>query len=282
MLKRLLIVTLLLIPALSFGQSKSIKQFYPFATSYDSTRTILMLCEKPEQTTRYPSHLMTPFQVWLTNLPLLPEGSPVTDWQGNVIKKVKTDGIIDYPITSKYQTDADILVMLALNFFSLDSTIYGFNVVLDRRDTVNYSKWLIRDYHGGQGESITYTERDTPKTDNRKEFEKYLDFVTRHFDEQTVMLNAAVVPHNHIKPGNMYVQFSDDSLKVVSHVALVLDVVRNPGKQLSVLVAYGGNPAQSFVVPNIYGETDAKWFTVPELVEFMKQYGEGFFYRYTN
>lgn len=282
MLKRLLIVTVLIFPSLTLGQNQSLKRLFPFSKNYDSTRTIIMQCEKPENLERYPSHLMTPFQVWLTNLPLMPQGTPVTDWRGKIVRETDTDGIIDFPITSKYETDADILLLLALNFFSLDSTIYRFNIVLDKKDTINYSKWLERDYQGSPGQEISFTVRSKPKIDNRREFQNYVDFVTEHFGEQSIPLNTEVVPHNHLKPGNMFVQFKDDSMKVVSHVALVLDVCRNPAKQMSVLVAYGGDPAHSLVVPNAFGEADAKWFSVGELVEFLKPYGEGFFYRYTN
>jgi len=282
MLLRLLIIALLTVPASVFGQAQSLNSFFPFAEEYDSTRTIVMLCEEPENLERYPSHLMTPFQVWMTNLPLRPKGTPITDWRGEIIEETVLDGVIDFPIKSQYQTDADILILLALNFFSLDSTIYHFDITLTESDTVNYSKWLERDYEIASDGKISFVIRTDPKSDNRSEFQNYLNFVARAFDNESILLNAEVVAHNRVKPGNLYIQFSDDSLQVVSHVSLVLDVCRNAAKQLSVLVAYGGDPAQSLVVPYAYGASEAKWFGVDELVEHLKPHGKGFFYRYRN
>jgi len=51
-------------------------------------------------------------------------------------------------------------------------------------------------------------------------------------------------------------------------------------KPRKMLVAYGGNPAQSVVLPNAGMTTEARWLTLDELREHLKEYGMGYIYRW--
>ncbi len=279
---RLFILLVLLLPAGTIAQTGAYSDFFPFARHFDSSNTIILQCAKPDKLEQYPGQKMTPFQAWMTNLPLMPKNTPIKDWQGKIVAEAETDGIIDIPVDKPYVTDADLLVYLALNFFQFDSTIYRFNIVLTPKDTINYSHWLTRDYSGSKSGKISYKESGRKNVDNYQQFQQYLDFVLKHYDNNSVPLNSRVIIHNEIKPGNYYVQFSDDSLKIVSRVTVVLDVCYDRGRQPHILTAYGGNPAHSFVVPSAFGEPESKWLRVEDFVRGQEKYGRGFFYRFSN
>ncbi len=279
-----LTLMMLTMAAAAFCQSQGTpKELFPFATEFDSKRSLVVLCPTPQGFDRFPTSSMTPFQAWLTNLPLLPQGRSAVGWKGNKLtgNDWSKDGVIDIPVTSPDITDADILPLLALNFFVLDSTIYTFRIMLTEKDTLSYGRWLEGEYSGDIKSGFKYI-RGERKTDTGEEFRRYLAFVTRHFDNKMLMKNAEPITHIRIRPGNMYIQFKPDDPDSVGHTTLILDVCRNVGSEIKVLAAMGGNPAQSLIVPRVWEAPEKKWFTIDELVAFLRPHGTGFFYRYTN
>lgn len=279
----LILFALTLIPTLITAQEVSLKDFYPFAEQFDSSRVALVQCPEPKGFNRYPSNQMTPFQFWLTNFPLKPKGTPITDWQGNKIREAGDDAILDIPVKSPDFNDEDLLIYMALNFMYFDSAVYKFEIHLSETDVINYDLWLRNDYSGTDQTGIIVKQRDEPKIDTYGQFNLYLNYVLTNITPETIMLNTKVISHDRVRPGHMFIQFSDQEMTKVSHVSLVLDVCNRVERVPWMLLAYGGDPAQSIIIPNGYAEdANKKWLSVEGVKDQLKQYGKGFFYRFSN
>jgi hypothetical protein len=284
MTKKIMVISIIVISitaALNAQTSEELVNFYPFAQEYDEERSLIWIADTPEGYERFPQDVMTLFQVWLTNIPLLPSGSEVKDWQGNAIGQADSSlGILDLKIDKPYCTDVDFPIILYLHYFNLAGTLEKVRILITRTDTLTYEKWLNGECTYNKKDGFTYTPGKT-RVASQKEFQGYLDFVTKHLDAYMLARNVRLIKDKKVRPGNMYIQTKGDS-RTISHVAMILDICRVNRIEYKVLVAYGGDPAQSIVVPRAWESAERKWMTIPELREHLKEFGSGSFYRFTN
>jgi len=282
-IKLLIFLTLILVTAtLSFAQEaqKEINPF-PFAQYNNPNFSLLIQVANPNGYERYSSDRLSLFQHWLSNLPLMPQGTPVLNWKGKKVAEADTlNRILDMNINSKYVTDADIPVLLLLNFFHLQGTADNFNVILKDNLVVNYKNWLHGKYIEEKGKDIYYRAEGLTRVDTDEEFQQYLDFVTKHFDTKSLRRNIEHVNSTVFKASNVFIQFKQDDPDSIGHTAVILDVAVGKDKTRRMLVAYGGNPAQSVIVPNTGKSAYGQWFSLEQLREHLDEFGMGYMYRW--
>ena len=94
------LILIMFFPLVLLSEEKEIDMF-PFAEDYNPERSLIQVIATPQGYERYPIDKMTPYQVWLSNLPLKPKGSPVLSWDGDTLETPdESCGVIDLPITS--------------------------------------------------------------------------------------------------------------------------------------------------------------------------------------
>ncbi len=268
--------------AISYAQDAQ-KNFnpFPFAQYNDPNLSLITQVPNPAGYERYSSDRLSLFQHWLSNLPLTPQGTPVLNWKGKKIAKADTlNRVIDMNIDSKYITDADILVLLAMHSFRLQGTLDSFNIILNKNLVVNYRSWLQGKYIDEKDKDMYFKNEGLSRLDTDEEFQNYVKFVTKYFDTKSLRKNVEHTNSNFAKATNVFIQFRDDDPDSIGHSAVILDVAVAEYQPRKMLVAFGGNPAQSIVVPTSGKETDGSWFTLDELREHLKEFGMGYIYRW--
>ncbi len=282
-IKLLIFLTLILVAGtVSFAQDTQ-REFkpFPFARLNDPKLSLISQVTNPAGYVRYPTDRLTKYQLWLSNLPLLPSGSPVLNWKGKTISKPDTlNRILDMNIDPRYITDADIPVLLLMHFFHLQGKLEKFNIILRKNLVVNYKDWLRGKYVDEKDREIYFKNEGLSRVDSDEEFQKYMEFVTKNFDTKSLRMNVEHTDSRVFEPSHMFIQFKEDDPDSIGHTSVILDIAVAEYKPRKMLVAYGGNPAQSVVLPNAGMTTEARWLTLDELREHLKEYGMGYIYRW--
>lgn len=282
-MKRKVILSLLLaiiglVPALAQPPSP----IYPFSMSYDSSLNLMTVVSEPPGFTRYPDAKVTPFQLWLTNLPLLPLNIAVARWDGQIIMRAdSTGGVIDFGVGSENQKDADIPLQLLLEYLRVRGSLGNYPIIIRRGDTLTYNKWLNGIYSNGPRNELFYTPGEKREA-SEMEYYRYLQLIITENDGKSLIKNLIPVDDNNIAPGTIFVQFRKDVPDSTGHTAVILDVCTNPKGELRILAGWGGDPAQSFFVARPLPISDRVWFTLEEFKQRLQKYGEGNFYRFPN
>jgi len=275
------LILIMFFPLVLLSEEKVVKIF-PFAEDYNPERSLLQAVRTPQGYERYPIDKITPYQAWLSNLPLKPPGSPVLSWDGDTLETPdEFCGVIDMPITSAEITDGDIPVIFLLTFFRQTGYLDEIKLRLEGDILLTYPLWLNGTYYEDAAKPPAYVEGE-PRPDSDEEFEAFMDFVKRNVDTKILRRSLAGKDARSLRPSHMFIQFRNDDPDSVGHTAVVLDVARMPGKKQKLLVAYGGFPAQSVIVPRAWANDDSMWFTVDELKEYLKEHGVGRCYRFKN
>ncbi len=282
-IKLLIFLTLILVAGtISFAQDtqKGANQF-PFAQYNAQELSLITQISNPAGYERYPSKKLTLYQIWLSNLPLMPSETPVLNWKGKTISEPDTlNRILDMNIDSKYITDADIPVLLLMHFFHLQGKLERFNITLKKDLVVNYKDWLRGKYIDEKDRDIYLKNEGLSRVDSDEEFQKYVEFVTKNFDTKSLRMNVEHTDSRAFEPSHMFIQFAEDDPDSIGHTSVVLDMALAEYKPRKMLVAYGGNPAQSVVLPRVGMSNESRWITLDEIREYLKEYGPGYMYRW--
>ncbi len=281
---KLLIFLIILLASgiISFAQNaQQNSEPFPFAQYNDPNLSLITQVPNPVGYDRYSSDRLSLFQHWLSNLPLMPPGTPVLNWKGKKVAKADTlNRVIDMNIDSKYITDADILVLFAMYSFRLQGILDSFNIILNENLVVNYKSWLQGKYIDEKDKDIYLRNEGLSRLDTDEEFQNYVKFVTKYFDTKSLRKNVEHTNSNFAKATNVFIQFRDDDPDSIGHSAVILDIAVAEYQPRKMLIAHGGNPAQSIVIPTTGKETDGNWFTLDELREHFKEFGMGYIYRW--
>lgn len=275
-------LVLLLVMIYSAGLAQqATSRIYPFAIEYDPERNLIVSFPTPAGYERFPTSKMTRYMAWLTNLPLKPKYHPLIRWDKQIIYRADSiAAVIDLSVTTNNQKDEDFPMQVALEYAKSTNLLEDFPILLTDRDTLTYSRWMNGSYSFDARGNILY-KRGEPRQQSEKEFYRFLEFIIRHNTHETLLKNLEPVKGNQVIPGDIFIQFNKDDPDSTGHAALVLDVCINKEGEIILLMAWGGNPAQSYHIPRNWINKNSNWFTVDELKEQLSEYGEGKFYRFT-
>jgi hypothetical protein len=277
-----LALAIMIICTLNIPAQEPPSALYPFSMSFDEKLTLLRVFNAPSGYERYPEVRMNEFQAWVTNLPLQAKHKWVVLWNGQMYSPPDSvAAVIDFGIGTEDQQNPDIPMQMILEYLRAVGAIGDFPVLVSRKDTLTYNRWLGGNYSFTARKVLVYKPAEgRPSTVN--EYYRYLHFVLSFINSKTLLLNLKPVGEEDIAPANLFIQFRKDDPDSVGHCAVILDVCSNGKGEKLVMVGWGGVPAHSFLVARPRAESGNPWFTIPELKEYLKRDGEGKFYRFSN
>ncbi|MDR0728626.1 MAG: DUF4846 domain-containing protein [Prevotellaceae bacterium] len=201
------------------------------------------------------------FTLFLRNLPLFPEGTPVRNYANEPVetdKKSGTAAILDIETgTRNWQCTVQSLMRIWAEYLFERQQFSAIQFHIRNGKTIPYQQWA-------QGMNITVDNRaywtKTPYNPQQyRTFRRYLDFIFQYSDFQTVRHDIDSVVVGDLSPG--------DLLLHDGFAMMVLDMAvnRDTGEKIVLLVS-GGAPAQSIrVLQNtIQGEPPSAWFKIGE------------------
>jgi hypothetical protein len=275
----LLLLSALLILSLSPLMAQE-SRVYPFAINIHSDRILSKVIEPPKGYARIPEAKLTDFQYWVSNFPMMLPLYPVTLWDGQkLFGPDSTNGIINFGIGTPEQRDADVPIMMVSEYLRVKDSVRNFPFLVRETDSMIYDRFLSGQYALNSTRKLIYipgAQRDS----SAAEFYRFLQLVMNYTSNRSLLNNLVAIEEKDIVPGTFYVQLKNPAPDTVGHTAVILDVCYDPAGDMKVLAGWGGDPAHLFYIARPLPPNDKQWFSVPELKEFLKQYGEGKFYRY--
>jgi hypothetical protein len=273
-------LTLFLLLTFSVVAQQPPNPLFPFSMSFDEKLTLLRVFNAPSGYERYPAGQMNQFQAWVTNLPLQARHKWVVLWNGQMLYPPDSvAGVIDFGVGTEAQQNPDIPMQMVMEYLRAVDALGDFPIRLSKTDTVTYNRWLGGEYSLSARGELLYTageKRDASVT----EYYKFLHFVLSQMNTRKLLLNLKPVDEKSLAPGNLFIQFRPDDPDSVGHCAVIFDVCINKKGEQVVMAGWGGIPAHSFLVARPRPGSGSPWFTIPELKEYLKEHGEGKFYRF--
>lgn len=204
------------------------------------------------------------YELWLRNLPLLPEKSPVKDYLGR-IKNVPNDttiaAVIDYDIQGKkLEQCMDIIIRLRADFLKLRNreNEIAFYLPIDF-----LLKW--RDWKQGfrplfQGIRLNLIQNSPPDS-SEKSFEDYLWTLFYHSNTQTAYFNYPKIALKDIQIGDFIVKKGSRG-----HAVLIVDLAVDRDGNKIALIGQGDTPARQFHILNF--RKHHAWFPIDPAREY--------------
>ncbi|MDR0667819.1 MAG: DUF4846 domain-containing protein [Prevotellaceae bacterium] len=222
--------------------------------------TVLVRFETPEpyERTDAPPHS---FALFLRNLPLLPENTPIQNYAN---EPLKTDtqsppaAILDIETgTKNWQRTVQSLMRIWAEYLFEQQRFSAIRFHIRNGKAIPYQQWT-------QGMNILVDNRaywtKTPYNPHQyRTFRRYLDFIFQYSDFQTVLRDIESVAASDLAPGDLLLR--DDRAMMVLDMA----VNRESGERM-VLLACGGTPAQAIRVLQNTAQKDVlgAWFKIGE------------------
>jgi len=200
------------------------------------------------------------FAAYLRRLPLMPEGSPVLDYRGRVIKK-GTDStvaaVVDMDIRGrKLEQCMDIL----LRFYSsyLMETEQRDKILFPLPDGLRLSWKDWADGFRPQFKGVHFSLRKTSRPDESlQNFNRYLNTIYNATGSQTFFHFYPPVPLQDIRIGDFITRKQRRG-----HAVLIVDMVENAQGDKQILVGQGDTPACAFYI--LKNKNGSPWFPLDE------------------
>ena len=198
------------------------------------------------------------FGAWLRGLPLMPPGTPVKSYRGQVVLPPEHDNLAAVVAldvgTADLQQCADSVIRLHAEWLWAGG----------RRDQsyraasgtpMPFARWAAGERMVQEGAGFHWMPTTRPDASHAA-FRKWLDNVFGWANTGSLARDAVPVPLSDLGPGDFVVQPG-----APGHAVLVLDLARAPDGRRALLLGQGFMPAQSFQVLRP-GRRDGAWFVV--------------------
>jgi hypothetical protein len=221
--------------------------------------TVLARFNVPAGYERIPSEAGT-FASFLHTLPIMPNGSSVKYYSASVRpdNKHHAAAVIDMDIADKVQQAPQSVMRLWAEYLFEQQQFSGIHFHIRNGKPIPYNEWA-------QGmkivvDRIAYWTQTPNSPQQYRTFRRYLDFIFKHSDFQTLANDLVAIAINDIAPGDILFHNGENP-----QVVMVIDVAINTkDNKKVVLLAQGGAPAQSIEI--LHSTADNKtfgaWFPV--------------------
>ena len=196
------------------------------------------------------------FAQWLRELPLLPAGAPIVDYQGKIIKNANDStyaAVVNYNIQNKkLEQCMDLIVRFRAEYLKSQQKDDEIAFYLPVNFLLKWNDWkqgFRPHYRGIQVKLIKSNQPDS----SRQSFEQYLWTVFYYSNTQTAYFNYPMVKLNDIQIGNFIVKKGSRG-----HAVLVVDIaIASSGNKIA-LIGQGDTPARQFCLLNF--KKNQPWF----------------------
>jgi hypothetical protein len=198
------------------------------------------------------------FGTYLRNFPLLPVGTPVKLFNGQLKGRQDVhEAVLDLDVGNRdLQQCADAIMRLRAEYLWEEGRYddIHFNFVSGFR--ADYGRWRQGQRIKVSGNRVTWTSSSGPKT-SYEEFRRYLIMVFSYAGTASLAKEMETVSVEDIEIGDVFIKGG-----FPGHAVIVMDRVRNPAtNEVRVLLAQSYMPAQQMhVLKNPYGPDGSPWY----------------------
>ena len=247
-------------------RQKWLKQYlkqYPYLDTLGPINTFESEFTWPEGFHRLDPKKLTPFQNWVSNIPMWDDGKSVYAINtGTVLKREKISRSIRYPWRTAQFRDCIIPLQLLADYKYWTNRPQDLAYVTKVGDTVTYGKFLENEISYTPRFRIKYTPTEK-REPSEKEFIAYFDLCAFNSDYASLEKQCSPVTDFDFRPGDIYL--GRDTVGRSGKVFVIL-VVATDGKQdYRYIVGAGCNEPCDFYVPLFHDNRSDPWLTLDEL-----------------
>lgn len=230
---------------------------YPWLAPGSPPRTLLQAFPAPKGYTRAALEEGS-FGAWLRGLPLRPEGTPVRDFRGEVLRAgddARVAAVADLDVGSlNLQQCADSIIRLHAEWLWSRGQSQRIAYHFTSGDLASWSRYAAGERARVSGSRVTWVKA-APADASRTTFRGYLDLVFTYAGTLSLAREGQRAGHEEVRPGDFFVLGGSPG-----HAVLVLDVARNAEGGRVALLGQGFLPAQDFHV--LSSGDEGPWFSL--------------------
>jgi hypothetical protein len=201
------------------------------------------------------------FGHWLRHLPLAPDGTPISLYDGSTdVLQSAAAAIVALDIGFKdLQQCADAIIRLRAEYLRAADRTEDLVFNFTSGDAVPYSRWLAGERPVVRGNDVTWATPAEPAADTREVFQAWLEEIFMYAGSLSLERDTArVETYERLRPGDFVVEGGTPG-----HAVLVLDVARHEDGRQAVLLGQSYMPAQSFhVLVNFEDRAGGAWYVI--------------------
>jgi len=255
---------------------------YPYMTYRGAALTFDSEFEWPDGYNRLDSAQLSPYQYWISFVPLWNPARPVGATKVGILYKPEQ---ISRPINLPWRTmaffDFTIPLQLMAEYDLATDTPFDYSVKQKHGVDLTYKKWLEGDIVFNARDSLYFVSAEQKREASPDEFNKFFGLVASRSTYASLVANCKPVAETDLKPGDMYIAHSDDGLN--GKVYIVVCVIQNKAGDRKYIVATGGSEACDFYIPLFNDRKDYPWISLDQVKALIPdEYSVKGFYRFTD
>ncbi len=251
---------------------------YDFFSIKDTVFTFETEFVMPEGYQRPDSADLTPFQNWVSHLPLWHRWKPVGIWKGG--KAFEADQVsraVHLPWKGRNFKDCAIPLRILAEFLRYKHREFDFQVIPVLGDTLRYGDWLKgKPTYGGRGE--VFFRPSEPREHDPYECFRFLDLCMKNTTYGSLAENCDSIRDSEVAPGDLFITCDEKGRTGAVYVVLNM-VVNDTGHRLYV-VATGCSDACDFHIPLFNHDRNYPWITLERIKKLGSDMTRSGFFRF--
>lgn len=257
-------------------RDRYIKQF-PYLDTLGPVNTFESEFKWPEGFRRRDPKKLTPFQNWVSNIPMWDDGKSVYAINtGTVLKRDKISRSIRYPWRTAQFRDCIIPLQLIADYKYFTNRPNDLMFITKLGDSVTYKRWLESEISYSPTFRIRYTPTEK-REPSEKEFAGFFDLAVTNSDYGSLEKLCDPISDTDFRPGDIYL--GRDTTGRTGKVFVILMVVTNDSGDHRYIVGTGCAQPCDFYVPLFHEDRANPWLTPDELKGLITDYPVIGFYR---
>lgn len=250
---------------------------YPFIQQRGRIFTAETEFDWPEGYREPDSATLTPFQYWVSHIPLWHSERPAARIKGVMYSKDEICRSVHVPWRTIHFYDYFIPVQLMAEYYFAKGDTASFAWAPDDGDTITYDRFLNNTHTLYLGRELQFKEAE-PREPSDKELNRMMDLISRHTTYGSLVVNSSAVSRDEIAPGDMLIAKNENGRKGL--VWIILNVLRNDDGERLFLVGTGCQEvACDFHIPRFNADRSDPWITLDTLLTLAGKYTDYGFYR---
>lgn len=247
------------------------KARYPYMGNWGKVFTIESEFLWPAGAVRPDSATLTPYQFWVSNMPLWHFGRGVSSIkQGAVYPPAEISRAISFPWRTQEFTDRAIPFQMVAEFLLASGHADQLRPIVRAGDTLDYRLFLKSSYSYGSRQNIIFSPAP-PRRDTITEFNAFFNLIAVNTTYASLIRNADSISIDDLLPGDLIV--AQDAEGTHGTVHIVLTRLNRPDGEKFFLLGTGCDFACDFHIPLFNGgRRDFPWLTPEQLTAI----GQGF------
>ncbi len=238
---------------------------YPYMSYRGTALTFDTEFDWPEGYQRVDSASLSPFQYWVSYMPLWSRSRAVGSYSRGLLYRPEE---ITRPFNLPWRTlrfnQRAVAFQILAEYTLVTADWWEFKVLPDKGDTLTFKRWLEGKVVFNARDSL-YFLGDEPREPSETEFNRFFSLVSENTDFWSLRRHTDSVAEDNILPGDMLYAHDERGRKGVLYI--VMCVIENDADEKLYIVGNGCERACDFHIRLFNDQKDYPWITLDKMKE---------------